>query len=122
MTDKPERKRTSVPDRETRELQAKRRLGTASPACSHCGYSDWRALQLHHAMGQANDGMTVILCANCHATLTDAQRDHPPCKGDPPSMFDRIGRLLVNLSDFFAELAIKLKEFGKFLLNLASPQ
>jgi hypothetical protein len=119
MKDKPKRKRPSMPDRETRERQAKRRLGTERPACCHCGFSDWRALQRHHAIGQAYDGMTVIECANCHAILTDGQNDHPPCTADAPSMFDRIGRLLVNLADFFAELAKKLMEYGEFLLNSA---
>jgi hypothetical protein len=121
MTDKPGRKRSSMPDRETRERQAKRRLRAESPACCHCGHSDWRALQLHHVLGRAYDDMTVILCANCHATLTDSQNDHPPCTAAEPLMFERIGRLLVNLADFFAQLALKLMEFGKFLLNLAPP-
>jgi hypothetical protein len=110
-----------ISDGDTRERQAKRRLGSEHPACCHCGHSDWRALQLHHLAGHAHDGLTVILCANCHAAQSDAQRDHPPSSQEPTSMFDRIGRMLVNLADFLGQLAGKLREFGKFLLNVAQP-
>ena len=119
MTDKPPRKRPSMPDRETRERQALRRLGSENPACCHCGNSDWRTLELHHIAGQAFDGLTVILCKNCHAAMSDGQCDHPPIVADTPTMLDRIGRLLVNLADFFGQLTGKLREFGEFLINLA---
>ncbi len=120
MSDKASRKRPSMPDMEVRERQAKRRLGSDSPACSHCGSKDWRTLELHHIAGQAFDAMTVILCKNCHAILSDAQSDHPPITGDTPTTLDRIGRLLINLADFFGQLATKLKEFGLFLIQLES--
>jgi hypothetical protein len=119
MTDKTPRKRPSMPDRETRERQALRRLGSENPACCHCGNSDWRTLELHHIAGQAFDGLTVILCKNCHAAMSDGQCDHPPIVADTPTMLDRIGRLLVNLADFFGQLAGKLREFGEFLINCA---
>lgn len=120
MSDKTcRRKRPSMPDFETRERQAKRRLGSEHPACCVCGHSDWCALQLHHIASRACDEMTVIVCANCHAALSDVQHDHPPNGQDPPSPFDRIGRLLVNLADFLRQLATKLREFGEFLLGSA---
>jgi hypothetical protein len=120
MTNKVSRKRPSMPDIEVRERQAKRRLGSDDPACCHCGNSDWRALELHHIAGRAFDSMTVILCKNCHAILTDAQGGHPTIAEDTPTMLDRIGRLLLNLADFFDQLGIRLREFGGFLVQLAS--
>ena len=57
--------------------------------------------------------MTVILCKNCHAILSDAQSDHPPITGDTPTTLDRIGRLLINLADFFGQLATKLKALSR---------
>jgi hypothetical protein len=119
MTERSARKRPTIPDCESRKQRAIRRLGSENPACCHCGFSDWRALQLHHAAGRVHDGITVILCANCHAILSDAQGDHPPITDDTPTMLDRIGRLLVNLADFFGRLGAKMKEFGEFLINLA---
>jgi hypothetical protein len=119
MTNKESRKRPSMPDWETRERRAFRRLGTDKPACCHCGTSDWRLLELHHPAGRAYDDITVILCRNCHAVQTDAQGDHPPMVNDTPTMLDRIGRLLINLSDFFGQLGIKLREFGEFLIRYA---
>jgi hypothetical protein len=119
MTDKSPRKRPSMPDRETRERQAQRRLGSENPACCHCGNSDWRTLELHHIAGQAFDDLTVILCKNCHAALSDAQSDHPPMVDDTPTKFDKIGRSLVNFADFSAQLARRHQEFGEFLIEFA---
>jgi hypothetical protein len=65
--------------------------------------------------------MTVILCANCHAALSDAQRDHPRSVGGTPSTFERIGRWLLNLADFLCQLACKFREFGALLLQSTGP-
>jgi hypothetical protein len=81
--------------------------------------ADWRTLQLHHVAGQAYDDLVAPLCANCHSIMSDAQGDHPPGRDDAPGMLDRIGRLLVNLADFFGQLASKFKEFGEFLIGYA---
>jgi hypothetical protein len=116
------RKRPSMPDFETRERQAKRRLSSEHPTCCLCGHSDWRALQLHHVASRACDEMTVIVCANCHAALSDAQHDHPPNGQDPPSPFEHAGRWLVNLADFLRYLASKLQELGQFLLGSPRPK
>jgi hypothetical protein len=119
MSRKSSRKPPSIPDRETRERQKLRRLGSETPACSLCGFSDWRALQLHHTAGQAYEDLRNILCANCHCIMSDLQNDHTVRNDNPPTMFDRIGRLLVNLADFFGQLADKLKAFGDYLLHYA---
>jgi hypothetical protein len=119
MSEKTARKYRSMPDCEARKHRALRRLGTDNPACCHCGNSDWRVLELHHIAGREFGDMTVIHCRNCHAVLSDAQSDHPPVVDDAPTMLDRIGRLLINLSDFFGQLGKKLKEFGEFLIEFA---
>jgi hypothetical protein len=106
-----------MPDYEVRKQRALRRLRSDNPACCHCGHSDWRSLQLHHIAGKVYDPMTVIVCANCHAALSDLQGDHPTQIGDAPSMLECIGRLLINLADFFGQLAPQLKEFGHYLLE-----
>src|SRR5947209_1434887 len=116
MSQKPPRKRPTMPDRETRERQAKRRLGTDNPVCCQCGVDDWRILQLHHMAGQAYDDLTIILCKNCHAVLSDGQSDHPSAHDDEPSMLARIGRMLLGAADFFRRWAEWLSEAGRFLI------
>jgi hypothetical protein len=66
-----------------RKLHRSRRLG-AHAACVICGEQNPPALrrvprsllERHHLAGRANDpGLTVVLCLNHHALLSEAQRD-----------------------------------------------
>lgn len=104
-------------DPESRKSNALDRLGTEHPCCRICGNSDWRCLELHHVAGRKYSDDLVIVCRNCHAILSDDQRDHPD-KMNPnvPDFLEQLGQFLLGLGDFFALLAERLKGFGKQLL------
>jgi len=70
---------------DVRKARAARRLPPGA-ACALCGEPDVRVLaqrrttksilEIHHALGRENDlGGWVVLCLNCHARASNAQRD-----------------------------------------------
>ena len=64
---------------------------------------------------------TIIECANCHAKLSDAQKDHPPrIDHKPPTTFERVGHLLLGLADLLRLAAAKLDEVGRALIQYAA--
>ena len=102
-----------------RKSRQSRRL-PPDAACALCGETDPTALlnrpasalpptllEAHHALGEANaSDVIVVLCRNCHAKATEAQRDVealPP--GRAPSCFERLAFALRSLGSFFGLLA-----------------
>ena len=105
--------------KEKRKQDRLEKLGTQSPACSLCGESDDRCLEAHHIAGRAYDEETCILCRNCHRKASDDQKDHPKGNGKTVHPMDTIGRFLLGLGDLLALAALKLKEFGQYLIEQA---
>ena len=62
---------------EERKEQMYRRLGDRNAVCVICGEDDPRCLQLHHVAGRRFADDVLPVCGNCHAKLSDGQRDHP---------------------------------------------
>jgi hypothetical protein len=61
------------------------------------------------------------VCANCHAKLSDAQKDRPaPIDDKPPTTFERIGHLLIGLAELLELVATKLKEIGRSMIQYAA--
>ena len=106
--------------REIRLQQAFEKLGTNSPRCVNCGENYPRCLQPHHLAGRKYHPVTALVCENCHRKLSDTQYDHPPHRGEPPSLLETIGRFLLGLCDLFELLVATMKEFGLHLLELAA--
>jgi len=94
------------------------RLGAADPACVVCGESDDRVLQRHHLAGQAYGEELVLVCANCHHKLSDAQADHP-ADGPAPPFLVRLAHYLLGLADLAAEVAARLRDYALELLRAA---
>lgn len=105
--------------KEKRKQDHLEKLGTQHPACSLCGESDHRCLEAHHIAGQKFAPETGIVCRNCHRKLSDEQRDHPGSIGQEPSIMETIGHFLLGLADMLAQAAVKLREFGAYLIELA---
>jgi hypothetical protein len=62
-------------------------------------------LEHHHVVGRAHDdGLTVPLCRNCHAVLTEAQRDAGVDLTPPPTILHQLAAILAGLAYFFADL------------------
>lgn len=99
---------------ERRRFAAYRRLGTSDPCCLICGEEDWRCLELQHLAGQAYDGLTVILCRNCHRKQSEPWANTP--NPTEPPLMERVGKLVIGLAEFLAALLERLRRYGAELL------
>ena len=104
---------------ERQKQNALERAGTNEPVCSICGESHWSVFEKHHIAGRRYSDMTVRLCKNCHAKATGLQHGHPPHASGKPTTEEIIGRLLLNLADFFELLIESLRKFGMYLIEMA---
>lgn len=102
---------------ERRHQAALERLGTNNPRCTLCAEDDWRCIERHHIAGRKYDSATVLICRNCHRKLSDPQKDHPEQINSPSELLEIVGHFLLVLADFFAELIVKLREFGNALIE-----
>lgn len=107
-------------DSEDRKMERQRqadirRLGTDNPVCIMCGETYGRCLEEHHIGGKAFDDSTGILCRNCHRKLSHPEENQ--ASPDNPPIMEKIGNLLIGLAEFFMAIAMKLKEYGRLLLD-----
>ncbi len=105
-------------DKEARKQKRLEALGSNHPVCVICGMDDWRCLEEHHIAGQAHGEDLATVCRNCHRKLTDDQKDHPRCGGDPLHS-QSIGYLLLGLAELFALLVDTLRRSGQHLIETA---
>ena len=108
-----------------RRAKRERLLGE-DPACVFCGMANIDALlpmarsilEAHHVVGRANDGeLTVPVCRNCHAELTEGYRDAGVPLNRPPTLLHRIARILLAIGAMLAALGRKCTEWGTALLH-----
>jgi hypothetical protein len=114
-----------------RQAARTRRLGPDA-ACACCGLTDpvaltrqrrRRRLEEHHAAGRANDtGLVVVLCLNCHASISEHQRDAGlfTTDDDPTCVLERLARALASLATFADHLAGALRRWAEQLLTLVA--
>ena len=107
--------------RETRKQRRLEILGTNDPLCCLCGQRDWRCLELHHPSDHGRDGTLVTVCRNCHRTMSDDQKSHPPFDPNAEPMPDAIGHFLLGLADMLRTIGPKLYDFGLALIEHAKP-
>jgi hypothetical protein len=107
-------------DEERRKQRRLERLGSQNPFCATCRETDWRCLEIHHVANFGCDPTTVILCANCHRKVTDAQKDHPPHVDGADPLLEAAGLFLLGLAELMKLLIGKLYEFGTGLIARAN--
>jgi hypothetical protein len=67
-----------------------------------------RFLDDHHVCGRANDdALTVPVCRNCHAILTEGQRTAGLDFGTPPTLLHQLAAILVGLFTFLHDLSTR---------------
>ena len=96
----------------TRRMYRDRRFGTDA-ACVRCGVTTpetlvpvHRALlEAHHVCTRANDeGLTVPVCRNCHAILTERQQASGVTFAAPPTLLHQIAAALESFFTFLYEM------------------
>jgi len=113
---------------DARKARRRRQIG-ADAACVRCGLTNLECLiptkrsllEAHHVAGNAHDeALTVPLCRNCHAVLTDAQRDAGVDMLPQSTVLHRIAAALASLAVFFADLAVTCRIWASQLGLLAA--
>lgn len=97
---------------DARRARRERALGP-NAACALCGVTSPESLirvnrsllEAHHVVTQAHDdALTLPVCRNCHALLTEAQLRHAVTFQQCPTIPERIAAILTALSAFFHTL------------------
>lgn len=101
---------------ERRKQKRLDQLGTQTPSCVNCHMDRWECLELHHLGGKTHGEEMVIVCRNCHAELSDSQKDHPVTKHSPTSA-QSTGYQLLGEADLFAMLADSRRIRGTQLIE-----
>ena len=104
---------------EKRKQNRLEKLGP-NPRCLVCGDTRWWRLEIHHVADHGCDPTTVILCANHHKDVTEAQKDHPPHVDGADPLLEAAGRLMRGIAELFKLLIDKLIEFGDALIARAN--
>lgn len=115
-------------ERDVRKALRARRLG-ADEACVLCGKQSpdclLRArrslLEEHHLAGVATDrALLVTLCRNCHAIVTEGQRDAglDLTRDRSRTLLDSVEAILRGAALFFALLAARLEQWAEKLNGL----
>jgi hypothetical protein len=111
-----------------RRAQSEHRFGDA-PACLRCGISEpealvpirRRLLEAHHICGRANDeSLTVPVCRNCHAVLTEGQRSAGVTFELPPTLLHQLAAALLSLFAMLHELCERGMQWAHAISNLAT--
>lgn len=98
---------------DARRAKRERTLGPDS-MCLLCGYArpdglrsvPRRLLEAHHVLGRANDAaLTVLLCRNCHAEITEENQTHGVSMRPPVSTPARVVASLRALAILFRALS-----------------
>ena len=79
-----------------------------------------RRLEEHHVAGRANDAnLLAVLCLNCHASVSERQRDAGLFNvSEPTNVLERLARILVSLATFAEALAVTLRARAQELFDL----
>ena len=113
---------------DARRARRARRFGPGA-ACARCGLAtpealiaaDRSILEAHHACGRANDGgLTVPVCRNCHAELTEGQRAAGATFAAPPTVLHQIAAALASFFAFLADLAERGAAWASALAALST--
>jgi hypothetical protein len=94
--------------------------------CLRCGSSDLSTFQFDHIAGHKYDPTLWSLCEKCHEEKTYVLYLDPPQIENPNNVFAVIARTILNLIGYFnmairflQGLAVQLRIFAEFLLDLA---
>jgi hypothetical protein len=111
------------------EMRRQRREDTfgAHASCALCGIANLDVLtpaprsflESHHAVGRANDnGLTLPLCRNCHAAVTEGYRNAGVSLGLPPTFLHKLVAVLRALGSFLTTVGQRLATWAEALIRL----
>jgi len=83
--------------------------------CVECGINDPTVLESHHIGGRRNDVLTVTLCRNHHALITEDLRVAGVSMCEPRSPLDALIAMLAGIAEFLHGLADRLTAWSEWL-------
>ncbi|GEM_PF-1447362 len=113
---------------ETRRSKRELLLGE-NPTCLLCGIANVDALmpvprsilEAHHVCGRANDGdLTVPLCRNCHAEVTEGYREAGVPLNRPPTLLHKLAAILRALGAFLSAVGRTCTSIAESLIALVA--
>lgn len=96
------------------------------PVCLLCGLANIDSLiavsrgvlEAHHLVGRANDGdLTVPLCRNCHAEITEGYRDAGVPLNAPPTFLHKIAAILRAFGAFFLTIGQRFADWAEAVIR-----
>ena len=105
---------------DARRTSRAKKLGP-NAVCVRCGEPQWETLvpgnrsllEAHHLVGRVNDAdLTVPLCRNCHAILTEKLRQVGASMSKPLTLLDRIVAVLRCIGAFLGLIGAKLLQLA----------
>ncbi len=111
-----------------RHARREQRFGR-EPACVRCGATEIEALvpvkrrflEAHHICGAANDyALTVPVCRNCHAVLTEGQQSAGVVFTTPPTLLHQLASALASFFAMLYDLCERGMGWAQALSELAS--
>ncbi len=111
---------------DARRARREEQLGPDA-VCVLCGEPDLSALmsvervliEQHHALNRAYESaVTVPLCRNCHAKVTEQLQAAGVPNRPPPSLLERLAAILRALGLFFRSLGDACLRYANLLLDL----
>jgi hypothetical protein len=112
----------------TRRLRRLKRLGS-DPVCVLCGYANPYGLvpvqrdllEHHHVVCKHHDQeLTVPLCRNCHAEVTEGLRQDDINPRFQPNKVVRIALVLTAMAVFFEKLAPAFRRWAEQLMEVSN--
>lgn len=109
-----------------RHTRRERRFGPDA-ACARCGITtletlvpvNRRMIEAHHACGRGNDaGLTIPVCRNCHAILTERQQAAGVTFAAPPTLLHQIAAALASFFAFLIEMCERGMDWAAALSSL----
>lgn len=98
-----------------------------NPACLLCGVANIDCLtptprsilEAHHVVGRENDAtLTVPLCRNCHAEVTEGYRDAGVSLKRPPTLLHKLAAILRALGALLTAIGGRLSAWAEALVRL----
>lgn len=119
---------TANPMKSTARHTRRERRFDPDAACVRCGITTpetlvpmkRRFLEAHHVCGHAHDALTVPVCRNCHAILTEGQRSAGVVFDSPPTLLHQIAAALTSLFSFLYELCERGMLWAEALSDLVA--
>src|ERR1035437_4451692 len=99
-------------DRERRKQRRLEGMGTNSPVCITCGWTEWYSFHGHQIAGRRFDKHVEYFCQRCHSGFTEEQKSLPKPTSENTGQAESAGHYCLGVALILKPTARMLEEFG----------